>query len=87
MVAETVLKNRLAACAQISNEIESIYWWKDDIVKSTEYVLTLKTKEVLYQQIEDIVKSNHPYDTPEIIGVSLSYIESEYRQWLSDEIG
>ncbi len=86
LVAETILNKRLAACAQISAEIESIYWWKDEIVKSGEFVLTLKTKEILYQQIEKLIKTIHPYDTPEIIGMYLPHVESEYRQWLCDEV-
>ena len=85
-VAEVLLEQKLVACAQVSGEIESIYWWKNKIVKSGEYVVTFKTHEDLYKQVEKSIIENHSYETPEIIGVRISHIDSNYGQWLSEEV-
>ncbi len=85
-MAKALLKERLVACAQISNEIESIYWWKDEIVTSAEYILTLKTKEDLYRQLESFIKKSHSYDTPEIIAVPTTHVDSDYYKWLCEEV-
>jgi periplasmic divalent cation tolerance protein len=85
-VAETLLNQKLAACAQVSGEIESIYWWKNEIVRSDEYLLTLKTHENLYTQVESLIKEIHSYETPQIIGVHISRVDSDYRQWLCEEV-
>ncbi len=85
-VAEALLEKRLVACAQISGEIESVYWWENEIVKSGEFVLTLKTREGVYAQVENEIQRLHSYDTPEIIGVRTSHVESGYLKWINDEV-
>lgn len=85
-MAELLLKQRLVACAQISGEIESLYWWKNEIARSDEYLLNLKTSEDIYPQVESTIRKYHSYDTPEIIAVPVTYVDTDYRQWLCEEV-
>jgi periplasmic divalent cation tolerance protein len=86
-MAAVLLKERLIACAQISGPITSTYWWKDEIITSTEFLLSMKTLSGHYEQIEKAIKAKHSYEVPEIIGVSISEISDDYRQWLKKELG
>lgn len=84
-MARTLLEKRLVACAQISKEVESMYWWKDELVISDEYVATLKTTKQLYKQVENHIKESHSYETPEIIGILATDVDSDYDKWLCNE--
>ena len=83
--AQKVLTKRLAACVQLSDKIQSFYWWKDAIEQDDEYLLTLKTRFSLYQKLEEYLKVIHPYDTPEILCEIIDHTESEYLGWLIEE--
>lgn len=84
-MARKLLEKNLAACVQISSAIQSFYWWKGDIEQSDEYILTVKTRTGLYEEVERFLKKFHQYETPEIIGQIIDYVDSDYQQWLFDE--
>jgi periplasmic divalent cation tolerance protein len=81
---ELVVK-RLAACSQVMGPITSTYRWKGRIEKTLEWLLIIKSKESLYQAIEDEIKRLHPYEVPEIIATAIEKGPTAYLQWVSDE--
>jgi periplasmic divalent cation tolerance protein len=81
-----VLQTRLAACVQLSGEVESMYWWKEVIEKDAEIVVTMKTLQTVYPQLENFIEKNHSYETPEILATALEHVGAGYYQWLYDEI-
>ncbi len=85
-VASIVLEKRLAGCAQISGPATSIYWWQGTLEKAQEYILTLKSHPVVYEQLENALIDNHPYETPEIIATTTSHCSSDYKRWLDDQL-
>ena len=85
-MATLVLNKRLAACAQITGPVTSLYWWQGNIDNTQEYVLTFKSTTVLYENLEQSIKENHPYDTPEIVATITSHSSREYRKWLDKEL-
>lgn len=82
--ANKLIEKRLAACGQVSQKIHSVYWWKGAIESSDEYILNLKTREDLFEDLRVFLKEIHPYETPEIIA-SRIMVEASYLQWLIDE--
>lgn len=84
-VAVKVLNKRLAACIQLSAKIQSFYWWEDAIEQSDEYLLTMKTRESIYPNLEEYLKSVHPYETPEILCEYVDHTEKNYLRWLVEE--
>jgi len=85
-LATCILDKRLAACAQITGPITSLYWWQGKIENSKEYILSLKSTSDLYDSLEQLIKENHPYETPEIIATRLNRCSHEYKIWLEKEI-
>lgn len=85
-MAATLLERRLVACAQISGPVSSHYWWQGEIVSSPEYLLVLKSDESLYQELEQVIRESHPYETPEIIATVITHVSEEYHQWLEKEL-
>ena len=84
-IARTCVDERLAACANIGDQIESIYRWKGQIEEAMEFPLLLKTRAELFDRLAERVKAEHPYETPCIIATDLAYIEPAYAKWLEEE--
>jgi periplasmic divalent cation tolerance protein len=84
-IANVLLDKRLAACVQIAGPIQSHYHWKGNRETSEEWLCLVKTREDLYQQVENAIKHTHPYDVPEIIAVPIIAGSAEYLKWLEKE--
>ena len=85
-IAEALLKEKLVACANIMESVQSHFWWQGKIDQSQETMLILKTKESLFENIVATVKSLHSYDVPEIIAFPIVKGNWEYLQWIKDSV-
>ena len=64
-IQKELLEEHLVSGCQVS-EVNSTYWWNNEINESTEYKLELRTIEKLFNEIEKIIKKLHNYELPEI---------------------
>lgn len=85
-LASALLQTRMVACAQIHGPIKSMYWWKDKIAESVEFVLTVKTFARLYPEVEAAIRKRHPYDVPEIVAEPIVMVSQKYLAWMQGEI-
>jgi len=85
-IAMTLVEKRLAACVQIAGPITSLYRWKGNIEIAQEWQCWIKSKEVLYKEIEKAIKSVHPYEVPEIIAMPIVAGSPDYLEWLESEV-
>ena len=85
-LAETMVKCRLAACAQVQGPFTSFYWWKGELVKSKEWKCALKTSKKNYLRLEDEIRKFHSYETPEIVAFPLVKGSKSYLNWLDQEL-
>ena len=69
---------RLSGCIQIIGPIISTYWWKGNIETSEEWILFIKSKKNLYEELEKAIKEIHPYETPEIIALPIVAGSKDY---------
>lgn len=84
-LSKILLENRVAACVSIIKNVNSLYWWKESIENSSEIILLIKTTDEKYQEVEDLIKKNHPYEIPEIIAFDIKKGFSKYLKWIEDE--
>lgn len=85
-ITDVLLKKKLAACVTTLPSGESRYVWKGKVCNEREYVLLIKTLEAKYSQLEKTLRSVHPYECPEIVGVPVKKIFPPYRQWLMNNV-
>lgn len=85
-IARDLLSKKLVACVQILGPMKSIYLWKGDIVEDEEYLCIMKTKDELSERVEEEIKRNHNYETPEIIVVKVDRSSKDYERWLEEEL-
>lgn len=87
-IGSALVEEKLAACANIIDNMESIYEWKGKIETDSECILIAKTT---YGNISDLrkrVKELHSYDVPCVISINLSEQEGneEYLDWLENTV-
>lgn len=79
-----LLKEKLAACANLVPKVESHYWWQGQLESSTEVMIVLKTRAEVMERLEKVIIANHPYDTPEVICLNLHEGNAKYLSWITD---
>ncbi len=70
-IAQGLIKDKLAACVNIIDKIESIFWWQGKADKAKETLLVIKTKKALLNKLVKKVRSLHSYEVPEIIALPI----------------
>ncbi|MGZ3595887.1 MAG: divalent-cation tolerance protein CutA [Syntrophales bacterium] len=85
-IATLLVEKRLAACVQIAGPITSLYRWKGNVEKTQEWQCWVKSKKILYKEIEKAIKSVHPYEVPEIIAIPIVAGSRGYLEWLENEV-
>jgi len=82
-LTKLLITKKLAACIQIS-KINSFYTWANKLCVDKERLLSIKTKQEHYEEIEKLIKENHSYDTPEIISYELTNLSKEYALFINE---
>ncbi len=70
-LAQSIVTAKLAACVQIQ-PIRSVYQWKGEVCAESEFRLVIKTSENHYAALEQHIKANHAYETPEIVRLPIT---------------
>ena len=81
-IADSLLKERLVACANIVTKVESSFWWKGRIEKAQEAILIMKTLKVNFKKIEVEVKRLHSYEVPEVVAIPITAGSKSYLDWI-----
>jgi periplasmic divalent cation tolerance protein len=85
-IADALVENHLAGCVQIVGPIVSTFRWQGAIERTDEWLCLIKTEKRLYPILEQFIKTQHTYDTPEIIAIPIVAGSQSYLQWLSREL-
>jgi periplasmic divalent cation tolerance protein len=82
-IAHALIENKLAACVNILAACTSVYRWQDKIETAGEVPLMIKTRAAIYDEVEALIRSLHPYELPEIVAVSVERGLSDYLDWVN----
>lgn len=87
-IGTTIVQEKLAACANIIDGMESIYSWNDKIETSHECILILKTSYSNVGKLTRRVKELHSYEVPCVISLNITEQEGnpEYLNWIRDSV-
>jgi len=84
-IGKELVSTRLAACANIIDNINSIYWWDGEIQDDREVILLAKTKQSLVPELIEKVKSLHSYECPCIVSLPIVDGNKPFLDWIFDE--
>ena len=85
-IARRLIEEKLAACVNITQPIQSVYRWEGKIDHSRELLMFIKTNRDLFPQIKAEISLIHSYHTPEIICLPIIDGSQNYLQWVSDSV-
>lgn len=83
-IAQGLLEEKLAACVNILEGLESRFWWQGKIDSAKEALLIIKTRKALFNKLAKKVKSLHSYTVPEIIAFPIISGSKAYLDWIND---
>ena len=85
-IAQGLLKDRLMACANIIEGVESMFLWQGKIDKASEVLLIIKTHQKVFDKLVAKVKLLHSYQTPEIIALPVVQGSEDYLKWIEESV-
>jgi periplasmic divalent cation tolerance protein len=85
-LARTLVEERLAACATLIPDVQSIYHWQGQVESSTETLLLLKTGPDQLPALEDRLHELHSYQTPEFLVLRVEAGSHPYLEWLQSSL-
>ena len=84
-IAREIVKLKLAACANIVNQVHSIFVWKNKLQTQRECLIIFKTRLSQFPKLSKQVKRLHSYSVPEIIALPIKSGNKEYLNWVKKE--
>lgn len=83
-LARRLLEEKLAACINIMPAMTSVYAWKGEVCEDSECLLLIKTSQACYGRIETWLRTQHPYELPEIIATGITHGLPDYLGWIKE---
>jgi periplasmic divalent cation tolerance protein len=81
-LSQSLLKDRLIACANLVSPIDSFFFWANNIDRAEECLIIMKSRLDLFTQIVDQVKGLHSYEVPEVLAFPIVDGSKDYFDWM-----
>ena len=85
-IGKNLVQEKIVACVNILDRMESIYVWNSELVEDSETILISKTVESNFKYAEQRIKQLHSYTNPCIVSISIQEGSQEYLQWIHDSV-
>lgn len=76
-----------AACVNILPQVTSIYRWKGKVERDQESLLVIKCPRANLDQLLTALRSQHPYEVPEILSLEVTGGNPAYLSWVLECAG
>ncbi len=86
-IAQVLVDRQLAACVNLLPGLTSVYRWQGQRQTALEVLLLIKTRRVVYPELEAALLGLHPYELPEIIAVPIEAGLPAYLSWIESGTG
>lgn len=82
--AATLVRERLAACVNIQDEMISLYHWQGELQRDAERQVVIKTTRDRLDELWTRVRELHPYEVPEFIVLPIIDGSDAYLRWMRE---
>ena len=80
-IARALVEERLAACVNLIPNVQSIYFWQDQVVEDAETTLLIKTTSACHATLLERLTGLHPYTVPELVTLEPTHVSAAYEAW------
>jgi len=85
-ISQNLLEARLIACANIVGPMASYFHWKGKTEQVREFLVIMKSRSDLFEQLSASVAKLHSYEVPEIISIPVIEGSKPYIEWLDNNL-
>jgi periplasmic divalent cation tolerance protein len=85
-IGKELVTDRLAACVNILDNMNSFYVWEGELQDDTEVVMIAKTTEDRVAALIKKVESLHSYDCPCIVSLPVTGGHQPFMEWIAGEV-
>lgn len=85
-LADGLVEERLAACVNRIDGVQSTYRWKGAVERDAESLLVIKTTAERYNELEQAIKRISGYELPEVLAVRVEGGLPGYLSWVEDSV-
>ena len=85
-IAKKLLDKKLIACANVINNVNSYFVWKNKVQNSKEIIICGKTTSKNQTKIIKAVKSIHSYAVPCIIFFDIKNGNKDFLKWIEQSV-
>lgn len=85
-IAEAVVGERLAACANLLAPMTSVYRWEGAVERGEEIPVLLKTTIGGVERLVERVVALHPYACPCVLVLPVAGGNPPFLQWIADQV-
>ena len=85
-IARQLLEKRLAACVNVVAGARSIYRWQGAIEEAAEWLLIIKSRQGLWEELRAEIQRLHSYEVPEVLMLAIEDGSPAYLDWLNEEL-
>lgn len=84
-IAAAVVGERLAACANILGDIQSVFFWDGSVQKDGETAMILKTVHARLDALTARIQELHSYDEPCVVALPIIGGSQSFVEWIGNE--
>lgn len=85
-ITQKLLEERLIACANIVDNVTSLFWWKEKIEQENETLVVMKSSEKMFKQLIQRIQELHSYEVPEILALPIVAGSQSYLDWMKGNL-
>lgn len=83
-IGEKLVKNKLAACTNIIDNVKSIFKWNNKIANNKECILVGKTTSGNINKIIKTIENFHSYECPCILFFNIQNGNKKFLKWIKN---
>ena len=85
-IGMALVTSKLAACVNIIDHMNAIYFWEGKLANDRETVLIAKTTAALVPDLTEKVKALHSYDCPCVVSLPVQSGNPAFLEWVAAEV-